>query len=63
MVSKWGQNQSKVIEAIKRTQNKTLQILNFKGLQESVDYLHKESKIEKLKNFMIKLIVSLFMIN
>ena len=30
----WGQNQSKIVEAIKRTQNKALRILNFKGPQE-----------------------------
>ena len=29
-------------------------ILNFKGPQESVDYLYKESKIDKLKNIIIK---------
>ena len=46
----WGQNQSKIVEAIKKTQNK----LNFKGSRESVDYLYKESKIVKLKNIIIK---------
>ena len=50
----WGQNQSKIVEVIKRTQNKALRILNFKGPQESVDYLYKESKIDKLKNIIIK---------
>ena len=50
----WGQNQSKIVEAKKRTQNKALRILNFKGPQESVDYLYKESKIDKLKNIIIK---------
>ena len=50
----WGQNQSKIVEAIKRTLNKALQILNFKGLRESFDYLHTESKIDKLKNIIIK---------
>ena len=39
---------------MKRTQNKALWILNFKGPQESVDYLYKESKIDKLKNIIIK---------
>ena len=50
----WGQNQSKIVEAIIRTQNKALRILNFKGPQESVDYLYEESKIDKLKNIIIK---------
>ena len=50
----WGQNQSKIVEAIKRIQNRTLRILNFKDLRGSVDYLYKESKIDKLKNIMIK---------
>ena len=50
----WGQNQSKIVEAIKRTQNKALLILNFKGPQESVDSLYKESKIDKLENIIIK---------
>ena len=31
-----------------------MQILNFKDPQESVDYLYKESKIDKLKNIIIK---------
>ena len=43
-----------VEKTVKRTQNKSLQILNFKGPQESVDYLHKESKFDKLKNIIIK---------
>ena len=47
----WGQNQSKIIEVIKRTQNKALQILNFNSPQESLDYLYKETKIDKLRNF------------
>lgn len=41
----WGQ--SKIIEEVERTQNKTLWIINFKGPQ--VDYLYKESKIDRLK--------------
>ena len=50
----WGQNQSKIVEAIKRIQNRTLWILNFKDLRGSVDYLYKESKIDKLKIIIIK---------
>ena len=50
----WGQNQSKIVEAIRRTQNNALRILNFKGPQESVDYSYKESKIDKFKNIIIK---------
>ena len=41
----WGQ--SKIIEVVERTQNKALWILNFKDPQ--VDYLCKESKIDRLK--------------
>ena len=38
----WAQNQkSKIVEVSKRTQNKALQTLNFKGPRESIDYLHK----------------------
>ena len=48
-----GQNQSKIVEAIKRTQNRVLRILNFNGPQESVDYLYQESKIDILKNIII----------
>ena len=45
----WGQIQNKVIEAIERTQNKAMRILNFMSLQAVVGNLHKESKIDKLK--------------
>ena len=44
----WGQNQNKIVEPIKRKQIKALQILNFKGPQESINYLYKESKIDKI---------------
>ena len=44
-----GQNQSN-----KKDTKKALQILNFKGPQESVDYLYKESKLDKSKNIIIK---------
>ena len=50
----WGQNQCKIVQAIKRTQNKALRLLNFKGPRESADYLYKEFKIDKLKNITIK---------
>ena len=50
----WGQNQSKIVEVIERTQNKALRILNFKCLRESVHYFYKESKIDKSKNVIIK---------
>ena len=41
-VSNVAQNQkSKIVEVSKRTQNKALQTLNFKGPRESIDYLHK----------------------
>ena len=36
------------------TQNKALQILNFKVSQELVENCYKESKIDKLKNIMTK---------
>ena len=49
-----GQNQSETAEAIERIQNKALRVLNFKGPRELVDYLYKESKIDKLKNIIIK---------
>ena len=43
----WGQNQSKIVEAIERTQNKVLRILNFKCPRELVEnYLYKESKLD-----------------
>ena len=46
----WGQKHSHTVETVERTQNKALRILNFKGPREGADYLHKESKINKLKN-------------
>ena len=46
---KWGQKQSKVVEMIQNTQNEVLQMLNFKGPQELVDNLYKESKFDKIK--------------
>ena len=46
----WGQKHSQTVETIEQTQNKALRILNFKGPREGADYLHKESKINKLKN-------------
>ena len=49
----WGQKQSPTVETIEQTQNKALQILNFKGPQEGSDYLYKESRINKLKNIII----------
>ena len=42
----WRQTQSKFVEAIKRTQNRALGILSFKGPRESVDYFYKKSKID-----------------
>ena len=50
----WGQNQSKIVEAIKRTLSKAFQKLNFWDPRQFVDYLYKQSKIDKLKNFIIK---------
>ena len=50
----WRQNQGKIGEAIERTQNKALRILNFKGPQELVDYLYKESEIDELKSIAIE---------
>ena len=50
----WGQKQNKIVEVIERTQNKALRILNFKGPQELVDNLYKDSKINKLKSIIIK---------
>ena len=41
----WGQNQSKIFEAIESPQNNALPILNFKGPRKLVDYLYKESKL------------------
>ena len=52
MVAKYG-DKNKVqlfVETIEWTQNKALQILNFKGPWEGSDYLHNESKINKLKD-------------
>ena len=49
----WEQKQSPTVETIEQTQNKALQILNFKGPQEGSDYLYKESRINKLKNIII----------
>ena len=45
-ICKYG-DRAKIIEEVERTQNKTLWIINFKGPQ--VDYLYKESKIDRLK--------------
>ena len=39
---------------IEQTQNTALQILNFKGTQELVENLYKESKIDKIKSIIIK---------
>lgn len=44
-IGKWT-----VIWDIAEWKNKTIQIFNFKGSQEEVDNLYKESKIDKLKS-------------
>ena len=49
----WGIKQSQTVETTERTQNKALQILNFKCPREGADYLYKESKINELKKIII----------
>ena len=48
------QNQSKTVEAIERSQNKALQLLNLNGPQELAGYLYKKIETYKLKSVRIK---------
>ena len=48
------QNQSKTVEAIERSQNTALQLLNLNGPQELAGYLYKKFETHKLKSVRIK---------
>ena len=46
----WGQLNNQNIDTIKKTQNKALRIINFKGPLESATPLYKNSKVFKLED-------------
>ena len=49
----WGQSHSKTFEMIQSSQNKALQIINFKQSMEPYEPLYQKLKINKLKNNII----------
>ena len=48
----WGQGSNNVMDLIKRTQNKALQIISFKDRTEPSNYLYANHKILKLQKLL-----------
>ena len=56
----WGQGSNTVVDMIKRTHNKALQIISFKDRTEPSDPLYANHKILKLQNIIEQLPVYLY---
>ena len=50
MAQVWGQGRNNVVDMVKRTQNKALQIISFKDRTEHSDLLYANHSILKLQN-------------